>query len=193
MKARVHPDDHLYHVTYDGRLQAIAREGLRYGQERSIGGEAFDRHREGAIFLTEGPGLPFWFWRGKQWAFERSAETLSDELTPVVLRVPRHAVIDACEEDIAGTRDAGLLALRCRTNVAPRHIELWNGEDWVPPASGVDPFQAYEAWTDRRGVVNHDLLPDEQNPLLPTDADMRRDALVPAEQEVRAIKRRVLR
>lgn len=188
-------DDYLYHVTYDGRLPSIAEEGLRPGKERSIGSASYDAHRRGAIFFTEADGVSFWFDRGEQWAFEQSDETLSDELTPVVLRVAEDTFIEQCVEDVHGTNDSGHLALRCKTHIEPEEIELWNGTAWVDVDEGVDPNQAYDPWTDRNGNLYYSMLSGEENPLFPTDDDMDRphSSLESAAEDVQAIKRRVLR
>lgn len=165
-------DDYLYHVTYDGRLPGIAQEGLRAGRGRSIGGASYDAHVSGAVFLTEADGVPFWFHKAEEWANHASDDPLGDELTPVVLRVDYESIIDACEEDEHGTRDAMYDAWRCTTVVEPGEIEVWDGDAWVEVDEGVDPEGSYDQWTEDDGERYVTLRRDDENPLFPFKDDM---------------------
>jgi len=118
----------LYHVTYHGRLPSIADHGLRPGERRSIGAAFYDRHRKGAIFLTEASGLSFWHERAEEWAHAQADNLIDEGYVPVVLRVPD----PDCEYDEPGSRDAKHDAYRCLKAIDPKEIELWNGRAWVP-------------------------------------------------------------
>lgn len=146
----------LYHVTYDGRLQGIEDEGLRPGRPPAIGGASYEAHRQGAIFLTEESGVPYWYARAEQWAHHSSDNALEDGLIPVVLRVRLRR---KCEVDGLGTKDAGHEAYKCFETIPPKRIQVWNGEAWSDDLE-VEPSLA----VDDEGF----FLQDWENPLLPS-------------------------
>lgn len=152
--------EYLYHVTYYERLGSIANEGLVPGRRRAIGGDIFDPHRAGAIFLTDRRGVFFWGERAVQWAENESDDPVGEKMLPVVLRVPARWE-DACEVDAPGTRDAKADAFRCEVVIPPSDIEVWVGTEgqgewrdvaqWreVPFDEGVDEDDgtlAFAAW-----------------------------------------------
>jgi hypothetical protein len=116
----------LYHVTYYRNLPSIEDEGLEPGHGRGIGGEAYDPHREGGVFLTEASGIRYWYSRAEEFAVDRSDDPLEDELVPVVLRVKA----TDCEEDELGTADAHHPAWKCLEAIPPEEIEVWTGHRW---------------------------------------------------------------
>lgn len=151
------PPMRLYHVTHEGRLSRIATEGLLPGQRRALGGRSYDAHVAGGVFLTGPSGLPFWYHVAEQWAHHEADDLLAEGWIPVVLRVVAHR----CKDDSIGTRDARHPAFKCREEIPPERIELWNGSEWLPIADyeRLDPTLA----VDDEGYV----LPSSQNALLP--------------------------
>lgn len=135
---------YLFHVTFYNRLGAIAEHGLVPGRGRGIGGEIYDTHRQGAIFLTEADGIYFWGSKAEEWAQNQSDDLLEDGLAPVLLRIDTETLDfdyeDVCEEDEIGTKDARATAWKCAAVIPPADIEVWVGtwdagewlmvEDW---------------------------------------------------------------
>lgn len=135
----------LFHVTYYGRLETIEEDGLVPGRARAIGGKAYDAHARSRVFLTEGPGIPFWFRRAIDHANHASDAVLDDVLVPVVLRVDiRKLDASRIQPDDVGTDDAKEDAFFYPEAIPLDAIEVWNGEQWDPfesefpvPAVGV--------------------------------------------------------
>ena len=138
-KRRANPDESsLFHVTYAGRLFEIAEEGLASDRRSSIGGESYDWHRRGSIFLSESGGVSYWYHWAAQWAFDRSDEPADDGLVPVVLRIVGGPLTDdlefikVCEDDDLGWADSTQPAYRCKTTIGPKYLQVWTGSSWVP-------------------------------------------------------------
>ncbi len=138
-KRRANPDESsLFHVTYAGRLFEIAEEGLASDRRSSIGGESYDWHRRGSIFLSESGGVSYWYHWAAQWAFDRSDEPADDGLVPVVLRIVGGPLTDdlkflkVCEDDDLGWQDSGQPAYKCKTTIGPKYLQVWTGSSWVP-------------------------------------------------------------
>lgn len=125
--------EHLYHVTYSGRLSSIAASGLRPGQARSIGAPCHDAHAAKGVFLTAPAGAFFWHGRAEAFAEHNSDDVVADELIPVVLRVATSDSDDA-ERDDPGSRDALAEAVIVKNAIAPDRLEVFDGSDWVDVA-----------------------------------------------------------
>lgn len=153
----MNPPQRLYHVTHEGRLSRIATEGLLPGQRRALGGRSYDSHVAGGVFLTGPSGLPFWYHAAEQWAHHEADDLVAEGWIPVVLRVTAYR----CKEDELGSNDAGHPAFKCKEEIPPERIELWNGNEWLPIADyeRLDPTLA----VDDEGYV----LPSRKNVLLP--------------------------
>ena len=140
----------LYHVTFLKHVPSIARTGLSPGHPRSIGDETFDTHRKGAIFLTEGKGVPFWLLTAERWAEEwygvdtgtLEREGVEEGIVPVVLRVKDPP---QCESDTIGSRGASYPAYRCEQSLTPQDLEIWDGQAWVPlDTQNIDAYEAFK-------------------------------------------------
>jgi hypothetical protein len=130
--------EHLYHVTYYARLASIEETGLAPGHEGSIGVDAsMGHHKKDRLFLTDAEGIAFWYGRAEDWADHRSDNIMSDELVPVILKVP---VPDNFEEvfilDPIGTRESRGEAWMGPGYFDPEDIEILYGlfrdQFWYP-------------------------------------------------------------
>lgn len=128
----VEDGDPLYHVTYFANLDGIAEQGLVAGAGHSIGGDGLAAHKAGRLFLTETEGIGFWMGRAEEWAEHNSDNPVEDWLVPVVLRVKAPAD-DDLEDDEIGTRDAGgRSAYHTEAAIDPDHVQVFDGEHWIP-------------------------------------------------------------
>lgn len=179
----------LYHITFVNRLPHIGVRGLRPGEAASIGGEEFDPHREGAIFLTSEKGIPFWYETASEWAIDFADDPLADGFVPVVLAVELQ--LETCTKDVAGTGDAGHRAYRCETVVDPDYIRVFSAGEtplapgqWLPVTGLADLDEAQVCYQVGcgMGVEDGEILHPLENPLVPTGRDF-----------IRKIKTRLLR
>lgn len=126
---------HLYHVTVSGRLAGIEARGLRKNQGRSIGGMAYDGHRQGRIFLTSGEGVGYWFGKARDFAFDGCENVLEEGCVPVVLRINVRALWlegIATEVDPHGAQDAGADAFYVTKTIPAHRLKVWDGSFWQP-------------------------------------------------------------
>ena len=168
-------DRFLFHVTYHGRLGAIARRGLTPGSARAIGGPALDAHSRGRVFLTDADGLRFWHSRAEEHAEHNSDTPLDDGLVPVVLRVDRKGMGGELEDDPQGSDDASADAFLYSERIEPARLEVWNpaGEEWTPLSQleGTD-FPAADEGGERREEDGEELqfLRDaSESPFMPPE------------------------
>lgn len=117
----------LYHVTWTGALDSIARQGLLPGVRSNFGG-GYEGHARGRTFLTSFEGLFYWYSKFQDLADHHSDNPVEDQLVPVVLAVEvEHEV----HPDPLGTRDALAPAWFTTAPVTPDALLVWDGEDWA--------------------------------------------------------------
>jgi GNAT superfamily N-acetyltransferase len=142
----------LYHVTYLNRLNTIAEEGLLPNSRPSIGGMAYDGHRQGKVFLTEAGGIPFWIDRARTFAGNNSDEPVAEGYIPVVLRCPNRDL----GSDEAGTADACANAYYSVESLSPEDLQVWVGNRWDNlEGMWVDP-EMYSQYGDEEGYFVQD-------------------------------------
>ncbi|MEI6731153.1 MAG: hypothetical protein WCK90_00580, partial [archaeon] len=124
-----HVGESTYHVTYNGRLDSIAKNGLTPDRKRSIGGKSLDGYAHGKVFLSDKEGLGFWHMRAEQWAEDAADDPFKSKLVPVVLRIKKPA---AMETDTEGSRDSTAAAYMVKGSIPPEHIEVFDGSGWLP-------------------------------------------------------------
>ena len=74
------PSAFLFHVTYARHLDGIEEEGLQPGEGQTF--TTYAEYARGKLFLTEWPGMNFWFWRYGDWANDKSDDPLGEGLHP---------------------------------------------------------------------------------------------------------------
>lgn len=163
-------DEHLYHVTYAGRVGSIGRLGLLPGHGDTFGG-GYLEHSLGRLFLTDPDGVFFWHHR----LAEQFVPIERPEEMPVVMRfLPNDEDLALMEADPIGAADARAPAYMTESDVEPDRIELWDGEEWVPvtdivEGDLVDIIEDSADWYEEDGEewVEYDedvLLPPELAP-----------------------------
>lgn len=179
---KVEPDEdgYYYHVTYYGRLSSIAQHGLQPGYAPAIGTAIYDTHRKGRVFLTTLRGVFHWFDRAEVWAQEHSENPLEDGFTPVVLSIdPKGLKSEPQSDDVANHETIHAHALFVESIIKPRHITVWDGEDWIEVKHWNDlvPERSYkhevqEADSEDEDPVEWDVLLEwRDNPLFPPEAE----------------------
>lgn len=182
-------DEYLYHVTFYGRLESIAEEGLRPGAARAIGAQTYDSNRKGKVFFTERAGLFTWFGHAETWADEYRGDhdDPTDEdggggaLTPVVLRLTADSLPEEEQPDeIANDETTHAHAWYVTKVIPPRVFEVWNGTAWVDLVdewNSINPAKSYKhegsdenADWDENGDGWWELLDWRTNPLFPPEA-----------------------
>lgn len=159
----------LYHVTYAGRLPAIAKQGLRAGQARAIGASSYDAHAAKGVFLTEARGVFFWCSRARAFAEHHSDDPQADGLTPIVLAVATPNAGPLLDDPL-GSRDALAPAFIAPGPIAAASLVYFNGREWALLAGfkkrDLDVSQAYitDRWGDTYFRVDYPLLPPDLRP-----------------------------
>jgi hypothetical protein len=132
----------VYHVTYYRNLDSISEHGLLPNQQSSIGGIAYDEHRENKIFVCGAGDISYWYELAEEWAGDKSDDPMNDGFLPVILRVScgdiyvdDAAVDDGCDESFYTIEPVGA-----------SDLELWVGGRWVPvdQYDGIDIARAFD-------------------------------------------------
>src|SRR5208337_1867474 len=115
----------LYHVTFNGYLDDIARRGLVPGAEPGItGGGA-----KGQVFCSEAQHVSYWVDRAEQWAYHRADNPAEEGMIPVVIRFPRENAANLKDDEVAVKEDTGEGSYAA-DSVSPSHMEVWDGARW---------------------------------------------------------------
>jgi hypothetical protein len=146
---------YLYHVTYMNRINAIAEEGLALNSSPSIGGMAYEGHKQGRIFLTDADGVSFWLTRAEQFAYDQADNPVEEGYVPIVLRTKNTARLHA-EADEIGSSDSGSHAFYVSKTIPASQLEYWGSTQW----SGVSGLgvseEEYRLGGDDEGYLNMD-------------------------------------
>ena len=167
----------LFHVTYYGRLESIAEDGLVRGAPKSIGAPAYDYHRAKGVFLTDVEGIFHWYHKAEDFAEHESENYIEDGAVPVVLRVADPG--DLVEDDVANSETLFENYIS-PGGVVSEDIEVWTGREWVAVDrwEDVDPEQSVK-WVDDveeddeeysgywQFLNTSPLLPDEKQAWMP--------------------------
>ena len=171
----------LFHVTYFGRLGAIASRGLVAGASRSIGARSLDFHAKRGVFLSDGDGVDFWFERAQEFAEHNSDDVLADGLVAVVLRVTLEDGASLVPDEVANQEGSSRFFDNWISTEAvdPDDIEVWSGSDWldVEDWSDLDPELGVEWEDDEDSDGGGYWLTILDSPLLPPD-DARKGSFV---------------
>ena len=132
----------VYHVTYYRNLESISDHGLLPNQQSSIGGVAYDGHRENKIFVCGAGDISYWYELAEEWAGDKSDDPMNDGFLPIILRVScgdvyvdDAAVDDGCDESFYTLEPVG-----------PSDLDMWVGGRWVPvdQYDGIDIARAFD-------------------------------------------------
>lgn len=136
----------LYHVTWARNLPSIAEYGLapRFSGGAGLGSGGYAGHSSRGIFVSEWPGVRFWFDRAEERVALESDDPAGEGVVPLVLRV-LDLDEDALEDDTAGTSDAREDAYIYPNAIPVEHLEVWDGEGWVAvDEADIDPEDAFD-------------------------------------------------